>query len=116
MEITKEALKLFIQSLPVGSTFAIIGFGSQSEFVTYKQDLRKRSSTKGNFQEIWEYSDDTMGKILSEISQFTANYGGTNILDPLKKVIALDVGNKKRRVFLLTDGEVEDKNQVIDFV
>jgi len=28
MEITKEALKLFIQSLPVGSTFAIIGFGS----------------------------------------------------------------------------------------
>ena len=51
-----------------------------------------------------------MGKILSEISQFTANYGGTNILDPLKKVIALDVGNKKRRVFLLTDGEVEDKN------
>jgi Mg-chelatase subunit ChlD len=36
MEITKEALKLFIQSLPVGCFFAILGFGSQSEFVFYK--------------------------------------------------------------------------------
>lgn len=51
-----------------------------------------------------------MGEILSNISLFTANYGGTNILDPLKKAIGLDVGCKKRRVFLLTDGEVDDKN------
>lgn len=28
IEITKEALKLFIQSLPVGSQFAILGFGN----------------------------------------------------------------------------------------
>lgn len=48
MEITKEALKLFIQSLPVESTFAIIGFGTQSEFVTKLSDLTKRSSMKGN--------------------------------------------------------------------
>jgi hypothetical protein len=33
MEITKEALTLFIKSLPVGSTFAILGFGSESHFV-----------------------------------------------------------------------------------
>lgn len=33
MELTKEALKLFIQSLPVGCTFAILGFGTASEFV-----------------------------------------------------------------------------------
>jgi Mg-chelatase subunit ChlD len=33
IEITKEALKLFIKSLPVGSKFAILGFGSQSSFV-----------------------------------------------------------------------------------
>ena len=30
MEITKEALKLFIQSLPIGCTFAILGFGTES--------------------------------------------------------------------------------------
>jgi hypothetical protein len=36
MEITKEALKLFIQSLPVGCTFAILSFGSQSKFVPFR--------------------------------------------------------------------------------
>jgi Mg-chelatase subunit ChlD len=30
MEITKDALKLFIQSLPVGSQFAILSFGYES--------------------------------------------------------------------------------------
>jgi Mg-chelatase subunit ChlD len=30
MEITKDALKLFIQSLPVGSQFAILSFGTKS--------------------------------------------------------------------------------------
>ena len=31
MEITKESLKLFIQSLPEGSQFQIISFGSKFE-------------------------------------------------------------------------------------
>jgi len=34
MKITKEALKLFIQSLPVGCTFSILGFGSESKFMS----------------------------------------------------------------------------------
>jgi hypothetical protein len=54
-----------------------------------------------------------MPQILSEISVFAANFGGTNILDPLKKATELDIGKRKRRVFLLTDGEVENKDQVI---
>jgi len=32
MNITKLALQLFIQSLPVGCTFSIIGFGSDAYF------------------------------------------------------------------------------------
>lgn len=36
MEITKEALQLFIQSLPVDSKFAIISFGSRSNFLQNK--------------------------------------------------------------------------------
>ena len=32
MNITKEALNLFLQSLPVGCSFAILGFGSTSAF------------------------------------------------------------------------------------
>jgi len=67
-----------------------------------------------------------MSQILAEIGRFEANFGGTNILDPLKvvtetfildplKVVTetLDFCNKKLRVFLLTDGEVDNKDQVI---
>jgi uncharacterized protein with von Willebrand factor type A (vWA) domain len=54
-----------------------------------------------------------MPKILSEISMLQANFGGTNILDPLKRATELDIGNRKRRIFLLTDGEVDNKDQVI---
>ena len=38
MEITKDALKLFIQSLPVGSQFAILSFGSDSHWCEYKKN------------------------------------------------------------------------------
>lgn len=31
MDLTKEALKLFIQSLPLGCSFAILGFGDTSK-------------------------------------------------------------------------------------
>jgi hypothetical protein len=32
METTKEALGLFIKSLPIGSAFAILSFGSAPQF------------------------------------------------------------------------------------
>ena len=113
MEITKEALKLFIQSLPVGCTFAILGFGSHSEFVSHQSPQVKQRKNANDSSVIWTYNDDIMPQILSEISVFAANFGGTNILDPLKKATELDIGKRKRRVFLLTDGEVENKDQVI---
>ncbi len=34
--------------------------------------------------------------------------GGTEILNPLKKAVDLNVGKRKKRVFLLTDGEVDN--------
>jgi hypothetical protein len=32
MELTRQALTLFIKSLPVGSNFSILGFGSEAVF------------------------------------------------------------------------------------
>ena len=48
--------------------------------------------------------------IKQEISSFKANLGGTNILDPLKKAFCLNIGERKKRIFLLTDGEIENKD------
>lgn len=41
--------------------------------------------------------------------------GGTEILNPLKKAVDLNVGKRKKRVFLLTDGEVNNSKEIIDF-
>lgn len=73
MRTTNEALKIFIQSLPIGSQFSILRFGSSSEYVLNQQ--------------IWEYSDKTMNQMLVEIGRISADLGGTNILAPLKKAV-----------------------------
>ena len=67
-------------------------------------------------EDIWTYNNETMPEILQEISKFSADFGGTDILEPLIKAATINIGDKKRRVFLLTDGEVDDKSQVIAFV
>lgn len=69
IQVTREALKLFVQSLPVGSQFAIIGFGT-----TYVFEETKTHS------KIWDYNDQTMTEIINRIAMIEANYGGTNII------------------------------------
>jgi len=72
ISVTREALKLFIQSLPVGCHFSIISFGTKAEALPYKgKDV------------IFPYNDTTLEKAKKEIDKFGANFGGTNILKPL---------------------------------
>ena len=106
IQLAKDALSIFIRSLPKDSSFSIIGFGSMFTAMQSDED-----------QVIHPYNDDTRDAALCEISQMLANYGATNILEPLKFVqenIAKDSA-LKQRVFLLTDGRVDEKEQVIDY-
>ena len=41
--------------------------------------------------------------------------GGTDILNPLKKATGLNIGGKKRVIFLLTDGEDGNKMNIIKY-
>ncbi len=70
MDMTKEALKLFIQSLPTGCMFEIIGFGTR--FQVSSKDK------KG-----YKNDDASVKAIKEEISSYTANMGGTEIYEPL---------------------------------
>ena len=75
MDITKEYLKLFMQSLPEGCKFQIISFGSDYEVLEYKG------------QEIpMEYTDENVKVAKEAIEDFDANLGGTEIFGPLEFV------------------------------
>lgn len=55
-----------------------------------------------------------MEQALLHIDQMYANMGGTNILAPLSNAIdKLSIGQKQTRIFMLTDGQVSDREAVI---
>jgi hypothetical protein len=71
--LARQALQLFIQSLPFGSTFQIISYGSNFKFLFEG----KRSV---------EYNDETFQTALDQVKTFGADFGGTDIYSPLKAV------------------------------
>ena len=69
INITVEAMKLFLQSLPADCKFGIIGFGSDYY-------------TKWDYS-ISDYNDKTKNKAINQIQNMKADYGGTDMLKPL---------------------------------
>ena len=67
IEMAREALKLFMQSLPAGSLFKIISFGSRFEAL----------SVGG--KTVIEYTDENRQEVLTKIESFSSDFGGTNI-------------------------------------
>lgn len=57
-----------------------------------------------------------MNEILRRINCFDSDLGGTEILNPLILCSSLKIGNREKRVFLLTDGEVDNKEQIFEYV
>lgn len=74
MEMAKDALKLFIQSLPQGATFEVVSFGS--DFSVSSKD-----------QQGYVNSDENVEYIRNEIDKYRSNMGGTDILKPMKHMI-----------------------------
>ena len=104
IELVRKSLVLFMQSLPVGSYFQLIGFGSDFE--------------KYNKEPV-EYNKENVNKIINIINKLKANKGGTNISGPLKEIYnskyELKV-NLCKSIFVLTDGKVFDKEQCINVI
>ena len=94
----KETLQLFLKSIPEGTLFNIIGFGT-------------------NFKKLFEggsveYNEKNVAAALEHVNGMTANMGGTDILKPLMAIF----GEKAkpgipRQIFLLTDGEVNNTHK-----
>ncbi|XP_045212788.2 von Willebrand factor A domain-containing protein 5A-like isoform X2 [Mercenaria mercenaria] len=99
----KEALLLFLKSLPPGCYFNIVSFGST------------HSSLFSNGSQ--EYTKENLGKAVKLQKKMDADMGGTEILSPLEDIFKRKLmQGHPRRVFVLTDGEVSNTHQVLGLV
>jgi hypothetical protein len=99
----KETLQIFLRSLPEGTLFNIVSFGTN--FSSLFPDGSK------------EYNDKTLQAASEHASKMTANMGGTNILAPLVSLFKTKPKEGiPRQIFLLTDGEVTNTQECIDVV
>ena len=98
IKIASQALILFLQSLPVGSYYQIIGFGS--DYRLYDEIPKK-------------YNKENIRKSIKIIEKLDAELGGTNIYEPLKHIYDssknYDKINLPKTIFLLDDGAINDK-------
>lgn len=99
ISMARNALLLFLKSLPADSYFNVVSFGTN--YVSL-------------FDSSVAYSKDSLKNAAKVVSKFDANMGGTHIYNPLREV--LEAPLKKgypRFVFLLTDGDVSNTQQVL---
>ena len=104
IDLVKEALLLFIQSLPPKSYFQLIGFGT--DFKYYNNNPV-------------EYNKTNVKNIIKIINNLKADMGGTNISNPLNDIFSnknYDNINLSKNIFLLTDGQVWDREKCINLI
>ena len=89
-----QALKLFLHSLPVGSKFNVVSFGS---------------SYVNLFDHSLTYNDENFKKAIANVSTFDADLGGTEIYEPLQDLLKQPADPLlPRHIYLLTDGAVSN--------
>ena len=102
IEMAKNSLILFLKSLPKDSLFNVVSFGSDYSFMHAQSTQASQQSLEAS---------------CNKVKSFAANMGGTEIFSCLKCIY--DQPLKKgypRFVFLLTDGEICNTNEVLDLV
>ena len=94
----RQCMDVFLRSLPVGSYFNIIRFGS--DFTSL-------------FPKSVEYNKVNFKKAIQYASKMEADLGGTDLRPALQLIFNRDpVGSGGRQVFVMTDGEVQEPSEV----
>ena len=104
IKLVSESLLFFLQSLPKDSYFQIIGFGSTFEKINDKPLL---------------YNKENVKNTMDIIKNLKANLGGTDISSPLKDIFNskdYDDINLGRNLFILTDGEVDNREECLELI
>lgn len=99
MKTAKDALILFLKSLPYNSLFNVYSFGSNYEKL---------------FNRSVQYTEENIKTAVNKVEIMNANLGGTEILEPLLSIFGEErVTKYQRNIFLLTDGDISNTNSVI---
>ncbi|XP_075042986.1 von Willebrand factor A domain-containing protein 5A-like [Mixophyes fleayi] len=99
IQSAKDTLVLLLKSLPLGCYFNIYGFGSDFESF---------------FPESVQYTQTSMEEAVKKVNEMDANFGGTEILQPLQKIYkTAGRSDHPRQLFVFTDGEVGNTKEVI---
>ena len=102
ISLAKEALQVFLHSLPVNSFFNIIIFGSSYQVL---------------YHESRHYDDKSLKDATESVALISANLGGTEIYQPLEMILQKPLmASHARQVFVLTDGQVSNSSACIDLV
>lgn len=96
-----SALKIFLKSLPVGVRFNICSFGSHHSFLWPKSV---------------EYTQQSLDKAIRHVETFSDDYGGTEMLAPMQDTFKKRIQESNLEVFLLTDGEIWDQNELFELI
>ncbi|CAF4753473.1 unnamed protein product, partial [Rotaria sp. Silwood2] len=101
IDLAREAMLLFIRSLPVGSHFNIVRFGSKFDILFKNETLTT------------VYDEKTAEEAQNLTRLMEADFGGTELLEPLKHLKNHPpTKGRSRQIFLLTDGEISNTNEV----
>ena len=104
IKLARQALILFLQSLPAGSKFNVCSYGSWHDSIFPGRSV--------------DYNDDNMETAITKIAEFAANYGGTKIYEPLADILSEQRPSdcEASHIYLLTDGAIWDTKKVVDLV
>ena len=105
IKLASNCLKLFLQSLPEGSYFQIIGFGSYFK----KYDEQPKEYNKNNIEET-----------LQKIEELDATFGLADIYEPLNHIYnsyeLYENINLPKNIVILIKGKVENKEKVYEII
>ena len=102
ISMAKEALSLFLNSLPTDSRFNIVRFGSRMEML---------------FSSSQAYTDSTLEDARALVRSLDADMGGTEILRPLQTILNQpEQEGRPKQLFVITDGAVSNSRECIQLV
>jgi hypothetical protein len=101
IEAVKNCLAIFLRSLPAACKFNLVSFGG-----TFRKLFPAGSQ---------RYSEKSIHQALQYAANIQADLGGTEIMTPLQYCFesTRDI-NYPRQIFLLTDGQVSNTQQLVD--